>query len=92
MAARCGCLGVESRMTTRKPKSAQQKAAEARVKRLLRERDEVGVLAHERLQVKRQRAANARARARTAELRAGRISGLAMHDHDTDTLPFEESA
>ncbi len=68
-------------------KSKQQRAAEARARGLLKERDRLGVLAFERLQLRRraERLERVRARTRAAVLARQR------QQPEPDWLPFEEN-
>ncbi len=74
-------------MTTPR-KSQQQRAAEARARGLLKERDAIGVIAFERLQSRRRAERLERVRERT------RAAVLARQHRqpEPDVLPFEEPA
>ncbi len=74
-------------MTTPR-KIEQQRAAEARARGLLKERDAIGLLAFERLQLRRraERSERVRERTRTAVLARQR------RQPEPDRLPFEERA
>ncbi len=73
-------------------KSQQQLAAERRARRLLKERDSLGLIRFEALQLKRQAARIERCRARTRAAVAARRDGRPVADDHLDVLPFEESA
>ncbi len=75
-------------MTTPRKSKQQRAAAEARARGLLKERDAIGLLAFERLQLRRraERSERVRERTRTAVLARQR------RQPEPDRLPFEERA
>ncbi len=66
----------------------QQRAAEARVRGLLKERDAIGLLAFERLQLRRRAGRLERVRERTREA----VFARQHRQPEPDCLPFEEPA
>lgn len=70
-------------------KSEQQRAAEARARALLKERDTLGISAFERLQAKRRAARLERVRDRTRAAVLARQTGTTPIP---DTLPFPEAS
>ncbi len=78
---------------SRPPKSKQQQAAEARLRALLKERDQLGTAAFERLQLRRRAERLHRVRAGTRAAVAARETHQPGLDDHTAQLPlqFEES-
>ncbi len=72
-------------MTTPPRKSKQQRAAEARARGLLKERDAIGLLAFERLQLRRRAERLERVRERTRAAVAARRT----RQHAPDPLPLD---